>query len=60
MAIAANETEAKSVSLKGPEAYLRSCSILNKLVSAALRAAETSIYRSRAPRANGKCERCKI
>jgi hypothetical protein len=27
---------------------------------AALRAAETGIYRSRAERANGKCERCKI
>jgi hypothetical protein len=40
--------------------YLRSCSILNKLVSAVLRAAETSIYRSRAERANGKCERFKI
>jgi hypothetical protein len=41
-------------------AYLRSCTILNKWVSAALRAAETRIYRSRAPRTNDKCERCKI
>jgi hypothetical protein len=40
--------------------YLRSCTILNKWVSAAQSAAETHIYRSRAPHANGKCERCKI
>jgi uncharacterized protein YutE (UPF0331/DUF86 family) len=39
---------------------LRSCTILNKWVSAALRAAEIHIYRSCAERANGKCERCKI
>jgi hypothetical protein len=39
---------------------LRSCTILNKWVSAARSAAETHVYRSRAERANGKCERCKI
>jgi putative transposase len=46
--------------IPGKKGYLRSCTILNKWFSAALRAAENHIYRSRAPRANGKCERCKI
>jgi hypothetical protein len=37
-----------------------SCTILNKRVSAARSAFETRIYRPRAKRADGKCERCKI